>query len=218
MYHPIYLKLLRQACSKYKIHLIADEIAVGFGRTGSMFAYEQSKITPDIICLSKGITGGYMTLSTILTTDEIYNAFYDEYTKLNAFLHSHSYTANPIACAAANASLDLFEKNNVIEKNKILSNYIHNSLKELSEHPHVSDVRQHGMIAAIEVVKNKLTKEPYDWKERRGMLAYQYGLKNNVLIRPLGNVIYFMPPYVIKKKEIDKVINVIKAAIDVATK
>jgi len=218
MYHPIYLKLLRQACSKYNIHLIADEIAVGFGRTGSMFAYEQSKITPDIICLSKGITGGYMTLSTILTTDEIYNAFYDEYTKLNAFLHSHSYTANPIACAAANASLDLFEKNNVIEKNKILSNYIHNSLKELFEHPHVSDVRQHGMIAAIEVVKNKLTKEPYDWKERRGMLAYQYGLKNNVLIRPLGNVIYFMPPYVIKKKEIDKVINVIKAAIDVATK
>jgi len=218
MYHPIYLKLLRQACSKYNIHLIADEIAVGFGRTGSMFAYEQSKITPDIICLSKGITGGYMTLSTILTTDEIYNAFYDEYTKLNAFLHSHSYTANPIACAAANASLDLFEKNNVIEKNKILSNYIHNSLKDLHGHPHVSDVRQHGMIAAIEMVKNKITKEPYDWKERRGMLAYQYGLKNNVLIRPLGNVIYFMPPYVIKKKEIDKVINVIKAAIDVATK
>jgi len=218
MYHPIYLKLLRQACSKYNIHLIADEIAVGFGRTGSMFAYEQSKITPDIICLSKGITGGYMTLSTILTTDEIYNAFYDEYTKLNAFLHSHSYTANPIACAAANASLDLFEKNNVIEKNKILSNYIHNSLKDLHGHPHVSDVRQHGMIAAIEMVKNKITKEPYDWKERRGMLAYQYGLKNNVLIRPLGNVIYFMPPYVIKKKEIDKVINVIKAAVDVATK
>ena len=218
MDHPIYLKLLRQACSKYNIHLIADEIAVGFGRTGSMFAYEQSKITPDIICLSKGITGGYMTLSTILTTDEIYNAFYDEYTKLNAFLHSHSYTANPIACAAANASLDLFEKNNVIEKNKILSNYIHNSLKDLHGHPHVSDVRQHGMIAAIEMVKNKITKEPYDWKERRGMLAYQYGLKNNVLIRPLGNFIYFMPLYVIKKKEIDKVINVIKAAVDVATK
>jgi adenosylmethionine---8-amino-7-oxononanoate aminotransferase len=218
MYHPIYLKLLRQACSKYNIHLIADEIAVGFGRTGTMFAYEQSKITPDIICLSKGITGGYMTLSTILTTDEIYNAFYDEYTKLNAFLHSHSYTANPIACAAANASLDLFEKNNVIEKNKILSDYIFNSLKELSQHPHVSDVRQHGMIAAVEMVKNKHTKEPYDWRERRGMLAYQYGLKNNVLIRPLGNVIYFMPPYIIKKKEIDKVVNVIKAAVDVATK
>ena len=182
MYDPVYLKLLRQACDKYNIHLIADEIAVGFGRTGTMFAYEQGKITPDIICLSKGITGGYMTLSTILTTDELYNAFYDEYTKLNAFLHSHSYTANPIACAAANASLDLFEKNNVIEKNKILSAYIKKSLEELSNHPNVSDVRQHGMIAAIEMVKNKATRKPYDWKERRGIRAYQYGLENNVLI------------------------------------
>ena len=218
MYHPIYLKLLRQACDKYNIHLIADEIAVGFGRTGTMFAYEQSKITPDIVCLSKGITGGYMTLSTILTTDQIYDAFYDEYTKLNAFLHSHSYTANPIACAAANASLDLFEKNNIIEKNKSLSKYIYESLKSLIHHPHVGDVRQHGMIAAIELVKNKLTKEPYDWRERRGIKAYEFGLQNNVLIRPLGNVIYFMPPYIIKKKEIDKVINVINGAVDVATK
>jgi len=218
MYHSVYLKLLRQACDKYNIHLIADEIAVGFGRTGTMFAYEQSKITPDIVCLSKGITGGYMTLSTILTTDQIYDAFYDEYTKLNAFLHSHSYTANPIACAAANASLDLFEKNNVIEKNKSLSKYIYESLKSLIHHPHVGDVRQHGMIAAIELVKNKLTKEPYDWRERRGIKAYEFGLQNNVLIRPLGNVIYFMPPYIIKKKEIDKVINVINGAVDVATK
>ena len=126
MYHPVYLKLLREACDKYKIHLITDEIAVGFGRTGTMFAYQQSNITPDIICLSKGITGGYMTLSTILTTDEIYNAFYDEYTKLNAFLHSHSYTANPIACAAANASLDIFENSKIIQKNKSTSRYIYN--------------------------------------------------------------------------------------------
>ena len=218
MYHPIYLKLLREACDKYKLHLIADEIAVGFGRTGTMFAYEKSKITPDIICLSKGITGGYMTLSTILTNDNIYNAFYDEYIKLNAFLHSHSYTANPIACTAANASLDLFEKNNVINNNKILSEYILKSFTEISKHPNVSDVRQHGMITAIELVKNKSKKIPYNWKERRGLRAYEYGLKNNVLIRPLGNVIYFMPPYIIKKTEIDKVINVIHGAIDVATK
>ena len=218
MYHPIYLKLLREACDKYKLHLIADEIAVGFGRTGTMFAYEKSKITPDIICLSKGITGGYMTLSTILTNDNIYNAFYDEYIKLNAFLHSHSYTANPLACTAANASLDLFEKNNVINNNKILSEYILKSFTEISKHPNVSDVRQHGMITAIELVKNKSKKIPYNWKERRGLRAYEYGLKNNVLIRPLGNVIYFMPPYIIKKTEIDKVINVIHGAIDVATK
>jgi len=218
MYHPIYLKLLREACDKYKLHLIADEIAVGFGRTGTMFAYEKSKITPDIICLSKGITGGYMTLSTILTNDNIYNAFYDEYIKLNAFLHSHSYAANPLACTAANASLDLFEKSNVINNNKILSEYILKSFAEISKHPNVSDVRQHGMITAVELVENKSKKIPYNWKERRGLRAYEYGLKNNVLIRPLGNVIYFMPPYIIKKKEIDKVINVIHGAIDVATK
>ena len=218
MYHPIYLKLLRQACDKYKIHLIADEIAVGFGRTGTMFAFEQSKITPDIICLSKGITGGYMTLSTILTTNNIYEAFYDEYNKLNAFLHSHSYTANPLACAAANASLDLFEKNNVIDKNKILSKYIYSSMRELSEHKNVAEVRQHGMITAVEMIKNKSKRTSFDWKERRGLRAYLYGLKNNVLIRPLGNVIYFMPPYVIKKSEINKVIRVIKSAIDHATK
>ena len=218
MYHPIYLKLLRQACDKYNIHLIADEIAVGFGRTGTMFAYEQSKITPDIICLSKGITGGYMTLSTILTTDNIYNAFYDEYTKLNAFLHSHSYTANPIACATANASLDLFEKNNTLKNNKTLSKYILESLSDLWKHPNVGDIRQHGMITAVEMVKNKTKNIPFNWKERRGLKAYNFGLKHNVLIRPLGNVIYFMPPYIIKKKEIDLVTNTIKGAIDFATK
>ena len=159
-----------------------------------------------------------MTLSTILTTNDIYNAFYDEYTKLNAFLHSHSYTANPIACSAANATLDIFEKEKTILKNKELSNYITKSLKNIVNHNHVGDVRQHGMIVAIEMVKDKLNKKPYSWKERRGIKAYEYGLKNNVLIRPLGNVIYFMPPYVIKKKEIDKVITTIEGAIDIATK
>ena len=148
----------------------------------------------------------------------MYDAFYDEYTKLNAFLHSHSYTANPIACSAANASLDIFEKEKTISKNKILSEHISKSLSRISQHEHVGDVRQHGMIAAIEMVKNKLTKTSYDWKERRGVRAYEYGLKNNVLIRPLGNVIYFMPPYIINKNEIDKVINVIEGAIDIATK
>ena len=218
MYHPIYLKLLREACDKYNIHLIADEIAVGFGRTGTMFAYEQANITPDIICLSKGITGGYLTLSTILTSNKIYNAFYDEYTKLNAFLHSHSYTANPLACAAANASLDLFDKKNIILKNKETSKYIMNKMKDLSNHKHVGDLRQTGMIIAIEMQKNKDKGIPYDWKERRGIKAYKYALRNNVLLRPLGNVMYFMPPYVIKKREIDHVADVMKGAIDIATK
>ena len=114
----MHLELLSEACRKFNIHLIADEVAVGFGRTGTMFGFQQAQITPDIICLSKGITGGYMTLSTILTTDEIYDAFYDESEKLNAFLHSHSYTANPIACSAANATLDIFRDKRVIKKNR----------------------------------------------------------------------------------------------------
>ena len=218
MYHPIYLKLLRDACDEYDVHLIADEIAVGFGRTGTMFGYEQSKITPDIICLSKGITGGYLTLSTILTSNKIYNAFYDEYTKLNAFLHSHSYTANPLACTAANASLDLFEKKGIIEKNKSKSKYIKDQLMSMNSHNNVGDIRQTGMINAVEMVKDKHKRIPFDWKERRGIKAYKYALENNVLLRPLGNVMYFMPPYVIKKNEIDHVINVMEGAINIATK
>ena len=218
MYHEIYLTMLKQVCTKYNIHLIVDEIAVGFGRTGTMFAFEQSKIIPDIICLSKGITGGYMTLSSILTTEEIYSAFYDEYIKLNAFLHSHSYTANPIACTAACASLDLFKKLDTLKNNLKLSNYIQSRISHLADHPNIAEIRQKGMITAIEMVKDKKKRTPYDWKERRGIRAYLYGLKNNVLIRPLGDVIYFMPPYIITLKEIDKVVDVITGAVNEATK
>ena len=191
---------------------------MGFGRTGSMFGFQQAQITPDIICLSKGITGGYMTLSTILTTDDIYDAFYDEYEKLNAFLHSHSYTANPIACSAANATLDIFRDKCVIQKNELLSTHINKCFESLRDHPHVSDVRQKGMVLAIELVKDKKRRISYNWRERRGIRAYLHGLKNNVLMRPLGNVIYFMPPYVITKKEISFVSEIMKEAIDEATK
>tara|TARA_Y100000768_G_C23984717_1_gene688052 strand:+ start:4 stop:1290 length:1287 start_codon:yes stop_codon:yes gene_type:complete len=218
MYHHRYLELLRDACTKYDIHMIADEIAVGFGRTGTMFGFEQAKITPDIICLSKGITGGYMTLSTILTTNEIYEAFYDEYESLNAFLHSHSYTANPIACSAANATLELFKKENTLKNNKNLSLHMAKCFESLRDHPNVSDLRQKGMVLAVELIKNKKRKIPYDWRERRGIKAYLYGLKNSVLMRPLGNVIYFMPPYVISKKQISFVSDIMKESIDEATK
>ena len=153
-----------------------------------MFGFEQAKISPDIICLSKGITGGYMTLSTILTTDEIYYAFYDEYEKLNAFLHSHSYTANPIACSAANATLDIFEKQNTLKKNKVLSSHMQKCFESLRNHPHVSDVRQKGMVLAIELVKDKKRKISYNWKERRGIRAYLHGLKNNVLMLSLIHI------------------------------
>ncbi len=202
MYDPVYLKLLRKACDEFHVHLIADEIAVGFGRTGTLFACEQADITPDIMCLSKGLTGGYLPLSVAVTTDDIYQAFYDDYENLTAFLHSHSYTGNPLACSAALATLDLFDRDNVIENNKTLSSLLYASVQELEDHPNVSEIRQVGMVLAIELVKNKKTKEEYPWQERRGLKVYQHTLENGVLLRPLGNVVYFMPPYVISHDEI----------------
>ncbi|MEQ8288305.1 MAG: adenosylmethionine--8-amino-7-oxononanoate transaminase [Gammaproteobacteria bacterium] len=216
MYHPVYLSLLREACDKYQVHLIADEIAVGFGRTGTLFACEQANITPDFMCLSKGITAGYLPLSVTLTTEDVYAAFYDEYDKMRAFLHSHSYTGNPIACAVANASLDIFRDDNVIENNKALATYMWDYSQPLAEHPHVAEVRQHGMILAIEMVKDKQAREPYPWQERRGIKVYQHALTRGVLLRPLGNVIYLMPPYVITREQIATVLDVAAEGIDIA--
>ena len=201
MHSPHFVKGLWDMCREFGIHLILDEIAVGFGRTGTMFAFEQCGVKPDFLCLSKGLTGGYLPLSVVLTTDEVYSAFYCDYRKMKAFLHSHSYTGNPLAIAAANATLDLFEREPVLEKNREKSRYIWELVQKFKELPNVKEVRQTGMITAIEMV-------PYPWQERRGLVVYQYGLKNGVLLRPLGNVIYFMPPYIIEKPEIDKMVEV----------
>ncbi len=202
MYDPVYLKLLREACDKYDVHLIADEIAVGFGRTGTLFACEQAAITPDFMCLSKGLTGGYLPLSAVLTTNDIYQAFYDDYQKLTAFLHSHSYTGNALACRAALATLEIFQQQDIIAKNQTLAKTLATVAAQFHGHPHVAEVRQTGMIVAIEMVKNKQTREPYPWQERRGLRVYQYALSKGVLLRPLGNVIYFMPPYIINEDEL----------------
>ncbi len=206
MHHPIFVKGLRELCDEYGIHMIADEIAVGFGRTGSMFACEQAGIKPDFMTLSKGLTGGYLPLSLVLTTDEIYGAFYCDYEEMKAFLHSHSYTANPIAIAAANATLDIFEKEDIIGQNKEKSEYIWKKMQKFKELKNVKEIRQTGMIAAVEMVD-------YPWQERKGLRVYEYGLKHGVLLRPLGNVIYFMPPYIINKKEIDKMVDTAYEAI-----
>jgi adenosylmethionine-8-amino-7-oxononanoate aminotransferase len=216
MYDPVYLKLLRTACNRYGVHLIADEIAVGFGRTGTMFACEQAAIRPDFLCLSKGLTGGYLPLSVVMTTDDTFAAFYDEYVKMNAFLHSHSYTGNPLACAAALASLAIFDADDVLKRNRALASHIAAEVRELAEHPHVAEVRQRGMITAIELVKNKVTREPYHWQERRGLAVYRHGLSRGVLLRPIGNVIYFMPPYVITPAEIDLMVMVAREGIEKA--
>lgn len=217
MYHPIYLSLLRSACDTYGVHLIADEIAVGFGRTGTLFACEQAGITPDFMCLSKGLTGGYLPLSVVLTKDSIYQAFYDEYTSLRAFLHSHSYTGNPLACTAAVATLQLFENAPILERNRELAHHLARRTAELTEHSHVSEVRQHGLICAIEMVRDKATGAEYDWRERRGLRIYRHALARGALLRPIGNVVYFMPPYVITSDEIDFMVDVAREGIELAT-
>ncbi len=192
MYHPAYLCRAREICSQYDVHLIADEIAVGFGRTGSMFACEQAGITPDFICLSKGITGGYLPLSAVLTTDKVYQAFYDDST-LKGFLHSHSYTGNPLACSAALATLAIFEADNVIESNQAKSAYLGSQMRALANLP-IEHVRQQGMILAFDV-KSKNAKFSRD--------CYSAALKQGLLLRPIGNTVYFMPPYTITEPEMD---------------
>ncbi|MEE9412040.1 MAG: aminotransferase class III-fold pyridoxal phosphate-dependent enzyme, partial [Methylococcales bacterium] len=217
MYDPVYLKMLRDACNRHQVHLIADEVAVGFGRTGTMFACEQAKITPDFICLSKGLTGGYLPLSAVLTSDDIYNVFYQDYASLKGFLHSHSYTGNALGCRAALATLDIFCNQSVIENNQQLAQLMRQATRRFVDHPHVAEVRQTGMIVAIEMVKDKASGESYDWQERRGLRVYQYALSKGVLLRPLGNVVYFMPPYVISPKEIQTMIDVAWQGIEYAT-
>jgi adenosylmethionine-8-amino-7-oxononanoate aminotransferase len=217
MYDPIYLSLLRAACDRHRVHLIADEIAVGFGRTGTMFACEQAGIRPDFMCLSKGLTGGYLPLSAVLTTQEVYAAFYDEYVKLNAFLHSHSFTGNPLACAAANASLALFREQGTLESNRALAAHMGARARTLEDHAHVAEVRQRGMIVAIEMVREKRTRAPYPWNERRGVAVYRHALTRGLLLRPIGNVVYFMPPYVITPEEIDLMVEVAREGIGRAT-
>ena len=218
MYHPVYLRLLREACDRYGVHLIHDEIAVGFGRTGTMFACEQAGIRPDFLCLSKALTGGYLPLAACLTTEAVYQAFYDDYHTLRAFLHSHSYTGNPLACAAALATLDIFEQDDVIEANKPLARRMAEATAHLVDHPHVGEVRQTGMALAIEMTADKARRTPYPWQERRGLAVYQHALSRGALLRPLGNVVYFLPPYVITPEQIDFLAEVATQGIDLATR
>ncbi|MDQ7915327.1 adenosylmethionine--8-amino-7-oxononanoate transaminase [Pseudomonas sp. 102515] len=218
MYHPVYLRLLREACDRYGVHLIHDEIAVGFGRTGTMFACEQAGIRPDFLCLSKALTGGYLPLAACLTTEAVYQAFYDDYHTLRAFLHSHSYTGNPLACAAALATLDIFAEDDVIEANKPLARRMAEATAHLAEHPQVGEVRQTGMALAIEMTADKARRTPYPWQERRGLAVYQHALSRGALLRPLGNVVYFLPPYVITPEQIDFLAEVASEGIDLATR
>jgi adenosylmethionine-8-amino-7-oxononanoate aminotransferase len=218
MYHPVYLSLLRDACDRHGVHLIADEIAVGFGRTGTLFACEQAGVTPDFLCLSKGLTGGYLPLSAVVTRESVYQAFYDDYATLRAFLHSHSYTGNALACRAALATLDIFAQDRVIEANAALARAMAEAAAPLADHPHVGEVRQTGMILAIEMVADRAKRTPYPWQERRGLRVYRHALARGALLRPLGNVVYFMPPYVITPEQIRWLAGVAAEGIDLATR
>ncbi|WP_225546947.1 adenosylmethionine--8-amino-7-oxononanoate transaminase [Chromobacterium violaceum] len=193
MHDPIYLTELRRLCDQYQVHLIADEIAVGFGRTGSFFAYQQAGITPDFLCLSKGITGGFLPLSCVLTRDEIYQAFYHD-DVARGFLHSHSYTGNALACAAALAVLDIFDDEDVLEANRAKAEGFTRQMRPLAERPEIRHFRQRGMIWAFDV----------DTARSDFALAYFSAmLKRGCLLRPIGKSVYFMPPYTLKSEEMD---------------
>ncbi|MEF8724630.1 MAG: adenosylmethionine--8-amino-7-oxononanoate transaminase [Candidatus Accumulibacter delftensis] len=206
MYDPEYLRLARALCDRYQVHLICDEIAVGCGRSGTFFAHEQAGIRPDFLCLSKGISGGYLPLSMVLTTDTVYAAFYDDRVS-RGFLHSHSYTGNALACRAALATLDIFAEDRVIDTNRALSAHLGNCLKPLADHPHVRHLRQCGMIAAFDV-----RSDDTQFSER----FYRQALAREILLRPIGNTIYFMPPYVISHEECEFLVARAIAALDAA--
>ena len=209
IYPSLYLKKLRELCDEYDVHLIADEIATGYGRTGKMFACDYAEISPDIMCLSKGLTGGYMPMAIAISTQKIYDAFYDDYLKGKAFMHSHTYAGNPLACSAAVEVLKILKEENIIEKANLKAKYFNEIIRDkILSHKNVGEVRSIGLINAIELVKNKETKEALDSKKRTGYQIYKKALQNGVLLRPLGNVIYFNPPLIIEKEDMDFVVKV----------
>jgi adenosylmethionine-8-amino-7-oxononanoate aminotransferase len=208
MYDAEYLRRARVICDRFEVHLIADEIMTGCGRSGTFFAHEQAGITPDFLCLSKGITGGYLPLSVVLTTDTVYAAFYDD-SVTRGFLHSHSYTGNALACRAALATLDIFEQDNVIETNRAKAAYLSRAAQPIAQHPRVKHFRNTGMIWAFDV-------DADDTAFTRRF--YQAALERELLLRPIGNTVYFMPPYVITDPEIDFLVAGTCAALDTVVK
>ena len=216
IYPSVYLKKLQSACDSHSIHLIFDEVAVGFGRTGSLFVSDELNISPTFLCLSKGITSGYLPLAATLTTEEIYSAFYDDFPSGRLFIHSHSYSANPLACAVANETLAILNENNFMLNLRPKISLISQMGKKISEESKwCGEFRQQGMIAALELVRNKKDKESFLPESRVGYKIYLEGLKRGVFLRPLGDVIYFIPPLVISEEEIKTMMNIAQECIAV---
>ncbi len=212
-----FVRRVRELCDRFDILMIADEVAVGFGRTGSMFACEREGVTPDIMALSKGITAGYLPLAATLTTQRIYDAFLGEYGELKTFFHGHTFTGNPIACAAAVASLDIFEKERLLDLLPPKIAFLEERLHELYTLAHVGDVRHSGMIGGIELVNDKGTGEPYPWEERIGVRVCREARKYGIFLRPLGNVIVVFPPLSISLEELHLLMDGIKESIRAVT-
>ncbi len=208
-----YMKRLGRLAKKYGVLFIADEVATGFGRTGKMFACEHDGIKPDFMCLAKGITGGYLPLSATLVTEEIYNAFLGDYGQFKAFFHGHTYSANPLACAAALANLDIFEKKNVLGALVPKIEFLKHELWKIKRLPHVGDVRQAGFMVGIELVKDLRTKASYPLEEKHGIRVARMARQQGVMIRPLGNVVVLMPPLSITKSEIATLCHVVHKCI-----
>jgi adenosylmethionine-8-amino-7-oxononanoate aminotransferase len=213
---PGYLKGVRHLCNRYNVLMIADEVATGFGRTGKMFACEHEGVTPDLLCLSKGITGGYLPLAVTVATEQIYAAFLGEFRDLKTFFHGHSYTGNPLACAAALACLDIFEKEDTMVAVQPKIELLERRLGEIAASGKVGNVRNKGLMAGIELVKDKKTKEPFPWEEKAGWKVAYRAREEGLLIRPLGNVIVLMPPLNISPADLDRMLGIIGRAAEKA--
>ena len=212
-----YLSRIRELCTRYGVFLIADEVLTGFGRTGRMFACEHEDVTPDFMAIAKGLSGGYVSLAATLTTQKIYDAFLGRYDEFKTFFHGHSYTGNQLACAVSLANLKVFDKENILHKLKEKIARLNKELLPLWDYPHVGDIRQIGLIAGIELVQNKQTKDPYPLSERMGMRVAHEARKRGMLIRPLGNVLVLMPPLSVNPRTLRKMVKIISESIQVAT-
>jgi adenosylmethionine-8-amino-7-oxononanoate aminotransferase len=218
MHPPGYLRGVRELTRRYGVLLIADEVAVGFGRTGRMFACEHEEVSPDFLCVAKGLTGGYLPLAATLTTHEVWQAFLGRYEESKQFYHGHTYGGNPLGAAAALASLDVFEEERVLERLAEKASRLAKHLERIACFDHVGDVRQRGLIVGIELVQDRASKTPYPWGERRGQQVCNVARERGVLVRPLGNVVVIMPPLAVSLEEIDQMVAAVEHGIRVATK
>jgi len=213
MHPPGYLRGVRELTRKYDVLLVADEVAVGFGRTGRMFACEHEQVAPDLLCLAKGLTGGYLPMAATLATDEIYSAFLGDYADARTFFHGHTYGGNPLGAAVALASLDVFETEQTLQGLAPKIARLAEHLARIAQLPEVGDTRQRGLIGAIELVRDKVTKEPFPWEAKRGIRVCQHARQSGVWIRPLGNVVVIMPPLAVSIEELDRICRAIEDGV-----